>query len=248
MKMGHQRELREFALQGAIQLAHGLRRGHAGGVAQRDDVHPQRGVTLGVAQHAIGRNRAFEGASKCHRDRADHAKSAAGQRGHAGDVFPLVRAAALQVALGMRFAGRYQQADLVGALPLLQIGQRPLHGALIGAGRLVPDAVPSRQRRQHLAGIGKLRHHLRIGIRGCLHPLEAQRRKRVDQFGFDACRNEIRLMLQAIAGKALAQHHIARHGFSPKPNRLTAWARNLFFCTLELPVMPMFSKVSTISR
>ncbi|MNJ68086.1 hypothetical protein D3C77_643040 [compost metagenome] len=66
------------------------------------------------------------------------------QAGHLGDIAPLVSATALQVALGVRLAGRDQQADLIGALALLKIGQRPLHGARIGAGRLVPDAVPTR--------------------------------------------------------------------------------------------------------
>ncbi|MNI76420.1 hypothetical protein D3C73_1326480 [compost metagenome] len=66
------------------------------------------------------------------------------QAGHLGDVAPLISATALQVALGVRLAGRDQQADLIGALALLQIAQCPLHGARIGAGRLVPDAVPTR--------------------------------------------------------------------------------------------------------
>ena len=53
--------------------------------------------------------------------------------------------------------------------------------------------------------IGELRHDFRIGVRGCLHAFEADRREALDQRALHRGGYEIGLVLQTVAREALAQ-------------------------------------------
>ncbi len=107
----------------------------------------------------------------------------------------------------MRLARRGEQADLVRAEAGIEVRQRALDRAHVGAGRLVVHAGFPFQRAQQLGGIGELRHDLRVGVGGGLDAPEAERREALDQRPLGRGRHEGALVLQAVAREALAERH-----------------------------------------
>ena len=107
----------------------------------------------------------------------------------------------------MRLGGRDQKADLVGTEAGIEVRQRTLDGAHVGAGRLVVDARLPFERPQELARIRELRHHFRIGVGGGLDAREAERREALDQRALGRGGHEGALVLQAVAREALAERH-----------------------------------------
>ena len=107
----------------------------------------------------------------------------------------------------MRFRRRDEQADFVGAEARVQVGERALDRAHVGAGRLVVNAGPARERLEQLGGIGELRHDFGIGVGGGLDALEAEAGEALDQRALGGGGHEGRLVLQAVAREALAEGH-----------------------------------------
>ena len=201
-----------------------------------------------------GIDRAFERAAERDRDGADEPEAAPRGRRHPAHVLPLVGARLAQVLLRVGFARRHQQADLVDAETRVEVGQRALDRAHVGAGRLVVHA------RRAGATTAAARSRRRIAA----PPSDWSRRsprpagsrasaKRSISAPLRVGRHEVGLVLQAVAREALAQNDVGHQAApalasaAPSLNLSIACSRSLFFCTLPLAVMPMASKLSTIA-
>jgi hypothetical protein len=195
VQMRDQSDVRRLEAQAGDQVFHGGGRCHAGGVAERDVIDACIVEAQRIGHDQAGIDGALERTAARHRDRPDQPEAALRRGRHLFHVLPLLGARAAQVLLRMCLAGGNEQADLGDAEAGLEIGERALDRAHVGAGRLVVHARAARQRLQQLAGIGELRHHLGIGVRRGLDAQEADRREALDQRALGGRRHELGLML-----------------------------------------------------
>ena len=106
--------------------------------------------------------------------------------------------------------------------PSIEVGERALDRAHVGAGGLVEHPVPPRQPPQEIGGVGELRHDLRVRVRRGLDPLEPDRGEALDQRELRLGRDEVGLVLEPVAGKALAEDHVAHR--PPQSSLMPAFA------------------------
>jgi hypothetical protein len=110
----------------------------------------------------------------------------------------------------MRLGGRDQQADLIGTVAVVEVGERPLHCLDVGAGRFVMDGSSALKRAEQFARVSELRNDFGVGVRRRFHPRKPQGGETLDQRALGRGRHEAGLVLQAVAGEAFAERHV--HG------------------------------------
>ena len=264
------RDARRLARDAREHLPHRRRRRHAGGVAERDERDAELGEAPRVGDDDRRVDRALERTAERHRDRPDHPEPPARRRHHLGDVLPLLGARALQVRLRVRLGRGNEQADLVRAVSRAP-GRRPP-----ARPRARSRRSPCRTRRRAAAAAAAVREAsancgTTFGFEYDVASIRSKpiAAKRSISASLVSVGDEVGLVLQPVAGEALAEDDVAHRPLRsgrddrqqsevpgspsslrspPSPSSRSACSRSFVFCTLPLAVMPIASKSATILR
>ena len=211
MKVRDEVGVRHRVPQAREQIANAAGVSQAHGVANGNVLHAALAQPERAVDHMLHVHRAIEGAAEHKGDRSDHGEAAARRVDHRADHIELILRVAVEGPLEHALAGRENDADLVRAKALVGRGDGALHRARVDAGRLVASARPALDGFEQLVRVEELRDIAGVRERSRLDPLEAERREVIDKRDLLRSRDDGGLMLQPVAGEALAENDLVFH-------------------------------------